>query len=137
MSADKQTRKVYQAENEVFEDEKHITKSKGMLFFAAVVSSKWFRKKYPNANITLEFKEKKCRPIESEAYKNHIVIHLEQNQKSTYLHEIAHAVVSSQYNKNPHSGAFCRRYIELVEVFVGQEKAQELASKFIKKGVKF
>lgn len=109
---------LYIIEEKVFSDYKILTKSKFLLLYSSVISSEWYVKNY-NTPIELSFCKPKD-PEESYALRGHIWIHPQHRREPELLHEIAHAVTPG-CERLGHTKNFCRRYLEFVRYYLGEE----------------
>jgi hypothetical protein len=134
MKDDLQTKRVYRSENKVFSDEEKMSELMIKLYFNKVTRSSWFRAKYGDG-YSLYFCGDYLYDYSYAGYKEVYLLKNEHFTKSSVLHELAHAV--KRLRSKPHGISFCKRYLELINIYIGKEKFLELKKTFLKNKVNF
>lgn len=134
MKDDLQTKRVYRSENKVFSDEEKLPELSLKLYFNKITRSRWFQAKY-GEGYSLYFCGNYLFDYSYAGYKEIYLLEDEHFTISSMLHELAHAV--KRLRSKPHGRQFCKRYLELVSIYMGEDKYLELKKTFIKNKVKF
>lgn len=121
--------KVYEAENEVFKNERTYTETQIKKFFFLITGDNWFINKYGTG-----YKMYSIGPNFFDAsygcYKEIYLLENEHFTQSTVCHELMHAC--KHIRRNPHGKAWQKRYVDMVKIYISNQMGEELEQRFSK-----
>lgn len=125
---DSQRSKVYKAEGNIAQGEMKAQMVDLQAFVNKVVGSAWWKRHYPNVQRITATDGRRRRRASAFPLTRKIVMPKWSRSEMIILHEIAHIVTPTQYAW--HGPEYCKVYLELVKVFMGEETWKSLRDSF-------